>query len=158
LGHLALNAPNILGRRKGLEDKNVIFKTLPDLLRLFQSITFHFSILFVSNDVEVLFFPCFVNSRQILFILSLSFGLNNNFVHFFFTILQLELENFAQSEGLQVDFTNIFAGFFHDSLPMAFIDEWLLQRFNQRKGVLETQDSDSQFHEWMDCLKLWVCV
>jgi hypothetical protein len=39
---------------------------------------------------------------------------------------------------------------------MAFINEWLLQGFNQREGFFETYDSGSQFDEWMHSFKSWM--
>jgi len=93
LGNFALNAPNILGGRKGLKDENVVFKALSDFLRGSQDVTFQLSILLVSYDVEVLLFPSLINIGEVLLVLSFSLSLNDNLVDFLLAVLELKFED-----------------------------------------------------------------
>lgn len=93
MSNFALNAPNILGGRKGLKDENVVFKALSDFLRGSQDVTFQLSILLVSYDVEVLLFPSLINIGEVLLVLSFSLSLNDNLVDFLLAVLELKFED-----------------------------------------------------------------
>jgi hypothetical protein len=93
--NLGFDVPDVLGSRKRLQDQNIIFKSLSDLLGRSHSITFEFTVLLVSDDVEVLLSPSLVDFLDVFLVLGLSFGFDNDFIDLIFAILKFKIENFT---------------------------------------------------------------
>ena len=77
----------------------------------------------------------------------LFFGFDADLGDLLFVVLQLELEHFLESKNLEIDISEIFASLFHDSLPMALLNGWVLEHLNQRERFFETSNSLLQLLE-----------